>query len=259
MIKLCNTNIKYGNMIKKEADKMRYFVQDSLYGDEIEKTLIIAKPGDLVEKIELGGLTYVHKDDIENIGEYRFESIPSKEVMEVEDAVRYLFLASEVELTGDERSFIEKGYIDIEDMDMFEDIDLENISNEEYKKVEKDAKEKLTKSIIEKMKKESCTAKDLEIYVSYDYWDGSNSKSIPVKHWYYDVEWLEYTEEFEGMEQIDKQSYSTGHYELYRLKDETLILIDNSYYQKNLCSVVFIEDKEIKTVDEALEYIDNIR
>ena len=176
MFKLCNSSIKYGNMIKKEDDKVRYFVKDALYGDEVERTLIITKEKDLVEKIELGGLAYVHENDIENIEEYRIESIPSNEVMEVKDAEGYLFLAAEYELTRDERNFIQDGYLDLEDMDMFEDLDFENISDEEYKKLEKETEEKLTKSIIEKMKKESYVANELETYIAYDYWDGSTGR-----------------------------------------------------------------------------------
>lgn len=41
----------------------------------------------------------------------------------------------------------------------------------------------------------------------------------------------------------------------YRLKDESLILIDNSYYQGELWGVTFIPDTQIETMKEALEYI----
>ena len=255
----CISSIMYGNMIIKEDDRMRYFVEDALYGDEIERTLIIANPDDLIEKIELGGLAYVHEDDLENIEEYRYESNPSDGVMEVEDATGYLFIAAEYELTSDERNFIQDGYLDLENMDMFEDLDFENISDKEYKKLEKETEEKLTKSIIKKMKKEGCTVNDLETYISYDYWDGSNWKEIPVKHWYHEVNWIEFTEEFAKMEEIDFKRYNTGHYKFYRLKDKTLVLINTSYYQGSLWSICFLGYKNIDTIDEALEHIDRMK
>lgn len=210
----------------------KYYVSNN----EIQCTnwnpLIIAGEKDIDECIELACMARVRKADIDNIEEYSIEFEDSDISMTTVKAEDYIFLNID-ELTDIEKNYILNGYIDEDEID----------------------EKEVAKNIINKMKKEGETADLFETFKSWGYWDGSNYKEIVLEYGQYDTEYQDYTEEFEDMKEIDFERYNTGDYTLYKLKDDSLILIDNSYWQGSLWSVYFIKDSEIDTVEKANDYI----
>lgn len=217
----------------------KYYVSNNENPNTNWKSLIIADEKDIEEKIELACMARVRKADIDDIEEYSIEFEDSSESMTTTEAEDYIFLSID-ELTDIESSYILNGYIDY--------------SEDEEEPTEADEKA-VIKSIIEKMKNQGETADLFETFKSWGYWDGSNWKEIILEHYYYDSQYNDYSEEFEDMKDIDFERYNTGDYTLYKLKDDSLILIDNSYYQGSLWSVYFINDSEIDTVEKANDYI----
>ena len=139
------------------------------------------------------------------------------------------------ELTSEQIYYLKNGYME------------DDITDEE--------EQQLIQNIINKMKKEFVEYDYIETFLSYDYWDGSNWKEETLKHYFYDTEWEDYTEELEGMKEIDYERYDTGHDTLYKLKDGTHIVVDTSYYQGYGEAIYFINDKDIKTIKEAYAII----
>lgn len=217
----------------------KYYVSNHENPNTNWRPLIIADEKDIQECIELACMARVRKTDIDDIEEYHIEFEDSGESMSTAEAEDYVFLSND-ELTDLEGSYILNGYIDY--------------SEDEEEPTEAD-EEAVVKSIIEKMKTKGESAGILETFKSWGYWDGSNWKEIILEHYYYDSQYNDYSEEFEDMKDIDFERYNTGDYTLYKLKDDSLILINNSYYQGSLWGVYFINDSEIDTVEKAHEYI----
>lgn len=230
----------------------RYFVREGLGDDRVEKTLIIADTEDIIEKIELAGLVYVPKDSVEDIEEYRIESLESNESADLEDMQDYLFMTIE-DFTSDEIYFLQNGYVELPDLEKFEDVDIDSLDEEEIKRLEEETEEELRQSIVKNMKINSITADMLETYKAWGYFNGSNWVEYPVENWYYG-EWVEITDELEDMKALDYQEYNTGHKTLFELKDGRRVLIDTSYYQGSLWEIVFINE-EVETVKDAEEWV----
>lgn len=188
---------------------------------------------DITKKIELQGLVYVEKEKIEDIEEYHWENVESSESMDLENAKEYIFTNAEETFTREEREYILNGWFE-----------------EDY--TEEEEQEKI-KIIIEKMKKDFVNYDYLETYLAYEYWDGSNWKEETLKHYFYDVEWEDYTEELEGMKEIDYQEYNTGNYTMYRTKENELVMVNISYYQGEGEAIYFLDNNNYTTIDEAFE------
>lgn len=231
----------------------RYFIKEGFQNDFLEKTLIIAEAEDVIEKVELAGMVYVDKKDIENIEEYRIEEIDSNENAEVEDVKEYLFMTVE-DFTADEKHLLNnEGYVYLDELEKYGDLNIDSLTDTEIEKLEKEAERELAQSVIEKMKKEGVTVNTLETYKAWGYYDGSNWKEITLEY-FIDTEWTEITEELEGMTELDYQNYNTGHKKLYELEDGRKVLIDTSYYQGSLWGITFI-NTNVKTIKEAETWI----
>ena len=187
---------------------------------------------DITEKIELQGLVYVQKNKIENIEDYCVERFESTENMDLEDASDYVFMGIE-ELTKDQVDYLENGY-------------TENDMTEEQE-------QQLIKNIIDKMKKEYTEYDGLDTYLAYEYWDGSNWEEEILKHCFNDVEWDDYSEELDGMEEIDYEEYNTGNYTMYKTKEGQLCVVNLSYYQGSSEEIYFLKNNDYKTIDEAFD------
>lgn len=214
----------------------RYFVENYFEEDGYYKPLIIVEDKDIDIKTELSGYAYVLKDDINDITAYSVEQEDGDFTMDIKEAEDYIFLEIG-ELTTDEVDYINYEY-------------LPEITEEEGL-----TEEVCEKRIIEKMKAKGITSENFSTFESYSYWDGSNWKEEYLNHWYYDVEWIEITEKLEGMEEIDylKEDFSSS--TLYKLKDDSFIIISRSFYQGSLWSINFIDDKDIDNIKDAVKYV----
>ena len=80
--------------------------------------------------------------------------------------------------------------------------------------------------------------------------DDSNMKKEDLPSDY----WIDCTEILEGMREIAKKRYKTGHDTLYETKNGSKVLIYTSYRQGKGEVIAFLPE-EIKTIYEAREYI----
>lgn len=234
--------------------KKRYFVSEG-YDERPFKNFLVVDENDLTEKVILANTVRVPKECIEDIEEYRLESVDSDETMKLTDAEAYLFLTLD-ELTADEIYFLNQdGYIHLEELELLEYVSndyFDSLTEEEYEEWKKIIKKYLEQSIIAKMKAFGFEANYLDSYVAYIYWDGSNMKEEDLSSDY--THWIDYTEELEGMKEIDRKQYNTGHDTLYKTKDGSKVLVHTSYWQGEGEAIVFLPT-DVKTVDEAREYI----
>jgi len=236
--------------------KKRYFVAEG-YEEMMFKGFLAVDEDELTEKVVLANTVRVPKKYIENIKEYRIESIDSDETMELADAETYLFLTLD-KLTSDEEYYLfQEGSIYLEELELLAYLPndyLDSLTNEEYEEWREIIKKYLKQSIIAKMKAYGFEANFLATYIAYRYWDGSNMKEEVVEDEQGFTRWYDYTEELEGMVEIDKKRYNTGHDTLYETKDGSKVLVYTSYFQGKGESIAFLPD-DIETVDEAREYI----
>ena len=229
----------------------RYFLKH--YEDSVWKWFLEVKEEDIEKVVGLAGTVYVPKEDIENIELYRIESELSDEAMDAKDAENYVFLDID-ELTHDERLYLFEGeYTYLSDLEAVEDVDLDKLTDEQYTELAIEVFSKLEESIIEKMKANAIDGRDMEWYEIYRWWNGSRWRTELLSHYY--AETLEeVTEELEGMVEIDREQYNTGHDTLYKTKDGSKVLVHTSYWQGQGKTIAFLPS-DIKTVNEAREYI----
>ena len=229
----------------------RYFLKH--YEDSVWKWFLEVKEEDIEKVVGLAGTVYVPKEDIENIELYRIESELSDEAMDAKDAENYVFLDID-ELTHDERLYLFEGeYTYLSDLEAVEDVDLNKLTDEQYTELAIEVFSKLEESIIEKMKANAIDGRDMEWYEIYRWWNGSRWRTELLSHYY--AETLEeVTEELEGMVEIDREQYNTGHDTLYKTKDGSKVLVHTSYWQGQGKTIAFLPS-DIKTVNEAREYI----
>lgn len=233
--------------------KKRYFVAEG-YDEMPFKDFLAVDEDDLVEKVILANTVRVPKKHIEDIEEYRIESIDSDLTMKLEDAEAYLFLTLD-KLTEDELYYLyQEGYIYLDELELLEYVSIDyfnSLTDEEYEEWKKIIKKYLQQSIIAKMKAFGFEANLLDSYVAYIYWNGSNMKEEDLSSDY--SRWIDYTEELQGMKEIERKQEKTGHYTLYQLKDGSKVLVYTSYFQGKGEIIAFLPD--VKTIDEAEEYI----
>ena len=229
----------------------KYFLEH--YQNSIWARYLEVKEEDIEKVVGLAATVYVPKDDIENIELYRIESELSDEIMDAKDAENYVFLDID-ELTHDERLYLFEGeFTHLIDLEATKDVDLDKLTDEEYTELAIKVFSELEESIVRKMKENGIDGKDMEWYEIYRWWDGNNWRTELLSHYYADT--LEkVTEELEGMEEIDREQYNTGHDALYKTKDGTKVLVHTSYWQGQGKSIAFLPD-DIETVEEAREYI----
>lgn len=232
----------------------KYFISEG-YDERPFKDFLVVDENDLTEKVILANTVRVLKECIEDIEEYRIESVDSDETMKLADAEAYLFLTLD-ELTTDEVYYLNQdGYIHLEELELLEHVSndyFDSLTEAEYEEWKEVIKKYLEQSIIAKMKAFGFEASYLDSYVAYIYWDGSNMKEEDLLSDY--SCWIDYTEELEGMQERERKQEKTGHYTLYQLKDGSKVLVHTSYWQGEGEAIAFLPS-DVKTVDEAREYI----
>ena len=191
------------------------------------RDLIAAEEEDFTVEIELAGLVYVLTRDIDNIEEYhRAYHDNYSDVISENEATEYTVLNLE-DLTADEKYyFIDPPGLEIDGKDV----------------------RAIEKSIVEKMKKDGVSATDLETCTYYD--DGR--KRHYVEHGYIDIQWIDYTDELQGMRKLDSEEYRTGTYELYETDGYKNVLIDYTRYANILPTLYFVKST---TIEDALREI----
>src|SRR5690606_28375499 len=117
------------------------------------------------------------------------------------------------------------------DLEATEDIDLDSLTDEEYKNLAIEILLKLEQSIIEKMKANAIDGRDMESYEIYEWWDGSKWRTELLSHYLFGDTMKEVTEKLEGMEEIDFERKKYGQYHLYKLKDNRRMIEHYSYWQ----------------------------
>ncbi len=229
----------------------RYFLEH--YQNSIWARYLEVKEKDIEKVVGLAGTAYVPKEDIENIELYRIENEFSNEIMDAKDAENYVFLDID-ELTHDERLYLFEGeFTHLIDLEAVEDVDLDRLTDEQYTDLAIEVFTELEKDIVKKMKEDGIDGKDMEWYEIYRWWDGSHWRTELLSHYYADT-LKEVTEELEGMEEIDREQYNTGHDTLYKTKDGSKVLVYTSYWQGQGKSIAFLPD-DIETVGDAREYV----
>lgn len=207
----------------------KYFVSNQECFASIRRNLIIVDEKDIEEKVEMAGL--ISCTDVNDLTTYRDHS-GDFDGIGLESAAQYTAL----------------------DRDQFAQAEKELIWGAWGAETEEE--KELEKSIIGKMKAEGFPVNEIEVYKVYSFWDGHNWEEKCLDYYGHDVDWEDYSEEFEGMQEIDFERYNTGDMTLYRLQDESLILVDNSYYEGGLWEVAFINDTDVKDIASAIKYID---
>jgi len=205
--------------------KKKYFVAEC-YDEKPFKDFLVVDENELTEKVVLANTVRVPKKYIENIEEYRIESIDSDLTMKLEDAEAYLFLTLD-KLTTDEVYYLyQEGYIYLEELELLEYLPndyFDSLTDEEYEEWRDIIKKYLKQSIIAKMKAYGFEANYLDSYVAYIYWDGSNMKEEDLSSDY--SRWIDYTEELEGMREIDRKKYRINPFYLENLPYSLKFLI----------------------------------
>jgi hypothetical protein len=225
----------------------RYFLKH--YEDSVWKWFLEVKKEDIEKIIPLAGTVHVAKDDIENIEQYRIENEFSDQIMDAKDAENYVFLDID-ELTHDERLYLFEGeYTYLSDLNAVEDVDLDELTDEQYTDLAIEIFSKLEEDIIGKMQKNGIDGKDIETQEIYRIWDGGNWRT-----YYLFDDIVEVTEELEGMEEIDFKREKYGQYHLYRLKDGRRMIEYYSCWQ-GYGAEICIVDKEVDTVEDALKVV----
>lgn len=229
-----NYQIK-SNKINGGLKMKKYYIhkQNNLEGidkEREERNFLELDEKQITKMVEIAGTVYVLKESIENVEEYKTESVDSDvRYMEESEAEKHYFARSEL-FTAEEIEYIENGG------DVEYEIELE-------------------KAIVTKMEKEKV---EVDVYdtLAYEFNDGSNWQIEILESDYTDTDWEDWTEEFESMKQIDLERRSTGHYTLYELPNYSKnTIIYTSYYQSNCYEVTEFIDKKFKTIEE---YFDSI-
>ena len=154
------------------------------------------KEEDIEKVIDLARTVHVPKDGIEDIERYQIESELSDQIMDVESAEDYVFLDIK-ELTRDERIYLFEEELNLADLEVTEDINLDELTDEEYKNLAIEILLELEQSIIEKMKANAIDGRDMEWYEVYRWWDGSNWRTELLSHYLFGDTMKEVTEELE--------------------------------------------------------------
>lgn len=232
---------------------MKYFVKDS---DMVWKEFI-ATEENLVERAVLANTVRAPKDCLEDIDEYVYEGMDSDAVLDLDDAREYVFLDVD-ELTTDEIDFLVYGGIRLEELELLEYMPKEcfdQLNTEEYEEWKNIIEKYLEQSIIAKMHAYGYDANLLATYTAYRYWDGSNIREVILEDEQGFTDWSDYTDEFAGMEEVERKQENTGHYVLYQLKDDSKILVYVSYWQGDVIDSLAFLPSGIQNIDEAIEYV----
>lgn len=232
--------------------KKRYFIEH--WEDSVWMGYLELKEEDVEKVIDLAGTVHVPKDGIEDIERYQIESELSDQIIDVEDAKYYAFLDIK-ELTRDERLYLFERELNLADLEAAEDVDLDELTDEEYNELAIEILLKLEESIVGKMKANAIDGRDMESYEAYTWWDGSKWRTEILNHYYYDTCWEEVTEELIGLKDIDLRTEKYGKYILYLLKDGRRMLEYISFWQGELSKVCII-DEEVDTVEEAIRIVE---
>lgn len=232
--------------------KKRYFIEH--WEDSVWMGYLEVKEEDIEKVIDLAGTVHVPKDGIEDIERYQIESELSDQIMDVESAEDYVFLDIK-ELTRDERMYLFEEELNLADLEATEDIDLDELTDEEYKNLAIEVLLELEQSIIEKMKADAIDGRDMEWYEVYRWWDGSNWRTELLSHYLFGDTMKEVTEELEGLKDIDSRREKYGEYNLYLLKDGRRMIEYHSYWQGHGSKICII-DEEVDTVEDAVRIVE---
>jgi len=205
----------------KEEKKMtkKYYLQDEDEGQEGRRTVLVLEEEDITEKLDLSGLVYT--TDIDKLEEYSIESVCSDMSISKSENCKFDYIF----MLADDLDYQEQQYL----------IDGWDAVEEDYIKTEEEIKE----NIIKKMKHNQFEPDNYKVYT---YWDGSNWKDI-ILEGNYNINYSDYTDELEGMEEIDDYKGDTFIDKMYQLKNGEKVLITTSSYQGSLPWLEFLVNK----------------
>lgn len=206
--------------------KIRYFVKDENddYNMRAERTFLALDESKISQMVHMQGIVYTN--NINSIDTYKYEGFDSDihlEISEISDC----YYVSEENFTTDQLDYISS-----------QDFDDDNINKE----------------IIKVFNEKSSKCDDLQSYEAYHYFDGSNQKQIDLTFYGHETYWIDYTDELEGMKEIDIERGNTFIDRLYLLKDGSKAIVTESFYQGELNRILFLTmNTDIETIKEYRE------
>jgi len=190
----------------------RYFTKELDHNDK--KLFLELEENDIDKAVEMAGLVYC--SDINDINTYNYETA---------GYTRSLTLSEVQGLT----------YADV---DLFE---IDTLSGLDCGFADDEDTEYLKSNMIATMKQKGKSGEELESFEEYEYWDGSNWKTISLNYYDEDTGWEEETEIFQEMLLIDTDRYDFRIDRHYKLKDGRKATETQSFYQGSL-PLIYIED-----------------
>ena len=219
----------------------KYYLSNLESENTIGRGLLIIDEKNIEKEVNLESVIYVHKSDINNFKEYKAETGDSSYTLDIETAKEYLTMYD-----GDVDGRI------VRCIDFYES-NVDNYNEDNNGEEEILISEDIEK-FIEKFKNESMKASNIAEDKVYHYWDGNNQQKVILESDWGELQYTDYTEELEGMKEIDYQKNNTSHDTLYELKDGSKALINTSYWQGAGETIYFLSD-EVTTTEEAYEEI----
>lgn len=191
------------------------------------KTLIRTNEKDVVTEYDCRNTIYVAKESVDDIAEYGWRAYDEYDSRRSED---YLFINIEDVLEKIKQFIQEREY---------------GIPTEEE-----------LKEFYTQMKEESVSGDMLPKQQVLYFWNGSNHRRIVLESQSPDIDsdYVDYTEELQGWEKIDSKEYNTGKYYLYRAQSGDTYLVNVSWYQGSMDSIMKVPNS-IENINDALNMI----
>lgn len=219
-----------------------------------EYQVLVVDENAIKKEYLIGYHLYVSKADYDedkyNLSNYKLESGGDGIKIDKEDINDYYIVHLD-EIPGKVLCFLQKtinficSYDTIEDLvqEYIEDNDLE-VDNRAYVTADE------VKDFINTIPK---LHEIPDYYEEVTYiWDGHNMKRILLEGEYSD--YIDYTDEFSGLEEIDRLKKNTGHYELLR-NDKYNILCYVSYWQGDYTYTYYVMPAGVEDINDALKHL----
>ena len=186
----------------------RYFTKE--LDQDSKKLFLELEQTDIEQKVEMAGLVYC--TDINDINTYNYETAGYSRSLPLSEAEVLTYA----------------------DVDLFE---IDTLSGLDCGFADDEDAEYLKANMIATMKQKGKSGEELESFEVYEYWDGSNRKTISLNYYDEDTGWEEETEVFQDIVLIDSDKYDFRIERHYKLADGREATETQSFYQGSLSQI----------------------
>lgn len=237
------------NIIKDTPNKSEGVTKMKIYYKERSESqsydVLTVEEKNIVKEAFIARTIYVAKENVQDVAAYKYGEETDEDCLEIE---KYYFV---------EQSDLPKWFV------RFVRYVSENYFTkkqtimdiiEEYRE-EESIEEKITKEMVQEIMAKFSEMNKIEATEKVTYvWDGRNHQRIILEtDGGYDPQYTEDHGMFSGLEQVEREEYKAGYYELAKNDDYTF-LIDSMYYQSSYTDTYY-DVGESSTIEEALRHV----